>query len=382
LRQLNRKHPEQAQTLFGEIVDKLKHVDLESQPGAFSFASSLAASFASSATNSLALRDLASLFIHAAEAYGCHKKPADNDVHTYFCSEIGRILPLFDKVNGERNARLKQWQPEDSDDSPQTYSLWEELNEVTQEGTVDDILALEKTYPQMRESIYDRAFYKAQTTGDLDRARKIAEETPEGVRRYMLEGLERQEKIIAKFREGLKDIDRTLEELPNIEQRVDFLLRAAGTISQTDRKEAVKLLDRANGLVDTMRPGSDQLQLQMVLAIAYSVNNSNRGIVMIELLIPKLNELVSAAAKLDGYETHHLRDGEWNMSAEGPLGTLFTGVAQSASYFAWCDFDRAVSVAGQFERPELRLMAQVKLAQGIVAGRPKNPRMQYPPSRY
>jgi len=83
--------------------------------------------------------------------------------------------------------------------------------------------------------------------------------------------------------------------------------------------------------------------------------------------------LVGAAAKLDGYETHHLRDGEWNMSAEGPLGMLFTGLAQSAPYFAWCDFDRAASVAGQFERPELRLMAQVKLAQGILAGRPKPP---------
>jgi hypothetical protein len=111
--------------------------------------------------------------------------------------------------------------------------------------------------------------------------------------------------------------------------------------------------------------------MQMGLAIMYSVYKSNRGIVMIETLMPKLNELVSAAAKLDGYETHHLRDGEWNMSAEGQLGTLFTGLTQSAAYFAWCDFDRAVSVAGQFERPELRLMAQVKLAQGILAGRPK-----------
>jgi hypothetical protein len=46
-------------------------------------------------------------------------------------------------------------------------------------------------------------------------------------------------------------------------------------------------------------------------------------------------------------------------------------LSENAPYFAWCEFDRAVSIAGQFERPEIRLMAQVKLAQGILAGRPK-----------
>jgi hypothetical protein len=33
-----------------------------------------------------------------------------------------------------------------------------------------------------------------------------------------------------------------------------------------------------------------------------------------------------------------------------------------------CDFDRAVSLAAQFDRQELRMMAQLKLAQGILAG--------------
>jgi hypothetical protein len=66
------------------------------------------------------------------------------------------------------------------------------------------------------------------------------------------------------------------------------------------------------------------------------------------------------------------------MSNEGVLGSLLTALAKNAPYFAWCDFDRAASVAGQFERPEIRLMAQVKLAQGILAGRPKPPLVGLP----
>jgi hypothetical protein len=52
-------------------------------------------------------------------------------------------------------------------------------------------------------------------------------------------------------------------------------------------------------------------------------------------------------------------------------GALLTFLSQNAGYFAWCDFDRAVSLAAQFERPEIRLMAQLKLAQAILAGPPK-----------
>jgi hypothetical protein len=96
--------------------------------------------------------------------------------------------------------------------------------------------------------------------------------------------------------------------------------------------------------------------------------------------MPKLNELVDAAAKLDGYENHYLRDGEWNMTGEGTTGAALNGLASEATYFAWCDFDRAVGLAGQFARPEIRLMAQLKLAQAFWrAGQNLSRRDSMPP---
>ena len=101
---------------------------------------------------------------------------------------------------------------------------------------------------------------------------------------------------------------------------------------------------------------------------------------MMESLMPKLNELIDAAVKLDDFDTHYMRDNEWNMSANGKLGELLNRLSQNAGYFAWCDFDRAVSLAAQFERPEIRMMAQLKLAQAIVAGAPK--RLQFATREY
>jgi len=59
------------------------------------------------------------------------------------------------------------------------------------------------------------------------------------------------------------------------------------------------------------------------------------------------------------------------MSADGPLGEILTYLSQNAAYYAWTDFDRAVSLAAQFERTEIRMIAQTKLAQSILSGPPK-----------
>lgn len=87
--------------------------------------------------------------------------------------------------------------------------------------------------------------------------------------------------------------------------------------------------------------------------------------------MPRLNELVSAAAILDEVENNYLRDGEWNMTAEGVVGSLLTLLAQNAVTFAAFDFDRSLTLARQFARPELRLMAELKLAQGVLGNQPK-----------
>ena len=109
----------------------------------------------------------------------------------------------------------------------------------------------------------------------------------------------------------------------------------------------------------------------MIIAMIYCQQRSDRGLAIMDSLLPELNELVNAAAKLDGYEHNYLRDSEWDMSSEGVIGEMLTMLAQKAGYFAWCDLDRAVSMTAQFSRPEIRMMAQLKLAQGILAGRPK-----------
>ena len=104
----------------------------------------------------------------------------------------------------------------------------------------------------------------------------------------------------------------TLSSLPNTAERIKLLMALASRIRFSDHKAALKLLDQANGMADDMTPGRGQTQAQMALAIMYCSEKSDRGLAVMESLIPKLNELVNAAAKLDGYDySNSAMNGTW-----------------------------------------------------------------------
>lgn len=157
------------------------------------------------------------------------------------------------------------------------------------------------------------------------------------------------------------------------DETFEYLFRKATDIGPRNPQTTVKLLDRASEYLDKVPAERWQMQWRIGIAARYCQVRNERCFTMAEPIIRRMNELVSAAAKLNGFDNHYLRQGEWNMTAEGGVGSLLTGLAQHAVYFGLCDFDRAVALTSQFERPEIRLMAQLKLAQGVLEGPPKKP---------
>ena len=94
----------------------------------------------------------------------------------------------------------------------------------------------------------------------------------------------------------------------------------ASQIGEKDRKAALGFLSQAGQLIDLTRSGKNRLEGQIMLALQYSALKSERGFAIMESIMPKLNELVAAAAVLNEFENNYLRDGEWNMTGEGAVG--------------------------------------------------------------
>jgi hypothetical protein len=274
----------------------------------------------------------------------------------------------MEKVDPLRARKLKHLEISEESGGP-VAAAYADLEDIGADGSVDDILAVAERYPNMGVSVYSMAVTKACELGDIERAKKIASSFPgDADNREML-----QEQVRRVAAQSEMTVDQILESQKQAFEQMGFhpkraqlLIGLAGNLGPTNKAAALKLLEEAVELVEGIKQPGERIRTRLYLASLYCLQGSDRGLDIVQSQIPKLNELLDAAVKLDGLDTNYLRDGEWNMSANGEIGNLLTTMSENAGVFAACDFDRAVSMAAQFERNEIRIMAQVKLAQSVL----------------
>ncbi len=213
-------------------------------------------------------------------------------------------------------------------------------------------------------------FEKIIESGDFERARKLLNQfTWVELKQDVLKEIDAAQRIVNE--DTSAEIFLRAKELPDDNEAFIYLFGMANEIGPKNPQTTLKLLDRASEFLDRVPPEKWQMQYQIGIAMRYCQVKSDRCFTMMEPIIRRMNELVSAATRLNGFDNSYLRNGEWNMTAEGGVGSLLTMLAQNAAYFALCDFERAMVLTAQFERREIRMMAQLKLAQGVLDGPPK-----------
>ena len=370
LRQLNRTHKEQALTLYKEIVQKLHDVDLQDWRTR-EFTQNLILTFRPPTPDDPTFRELIGIVVTAALGNGCGSNANLEGEKAEFCRWAVSVIPQLEKLD-PRAAQLRRWTPDQEYVSVAPEAVHEFFGMV-EDGTIDDLLAFAARHPEVADDIYWHAVMKACAAGDFEQARTIATQRMVNAERKegALSQINHRQRWVTADEKQLAELQTILANIPNPADRVRALVASAMRFGSTDRNISLKLLKQASDITDSMRPGRPQTEAQLSLAMLYCLEKNDRGFAIMESLMPKLNELVDAAMKLDDYETGYVRDGEWNMSANGTTGVLLTQLAENAGYFAWCDFDRAMNLAAQFDRTEIRLMAQVKLAQAILDGPPK-----------
>lgn len=380
LSQLQRTDDGAARALHKDIVEKIKSTNLLRNWMELDLAVQLVRSFRPPQADEEVYRDLIDALLTTALASQCGD--AEHSDAQPACYMVGSVFSRIEKYYPVRAAPLKRWAADGFGVDSAMSEGWAQLNEVTQNGTVDEILSLRTRYPDLQVQIYWGAMRKALSSGEVARARQIASDSPDPEsRRSMLAQIDREQVRTSADAENLALIQQQLSRLRRDEERIPFLISAASSIGANDRKAALGLLNQAAEIVNSSKSVRIQLEGQLALATVYCTLNSDRGFTIMESLLPRLNELVAAATTLGGLENNYFSDGEWNMSSWGPVGALLTRLAHNAGSFARMDFDRSVALASQFERYEIRLMAQLKIAQSVLGDQPK-PTPIYPRQIY
>jgi hypothetical protein len=370
LSDLQRKSPDAAQKLYEAIVDQVKTENFFRNQETSNMAVNLVTSFVPPQANEQLYRDLLDTVVKSAMSLPgdmAYRQQVQN-----LAANLRSAESLVEKYLPSRADAFRQWTQSASNTMDASAQIYNEINEVVQKGTIDDVLALAPKYPvEMRQNIYQQAAWKASNSGDEARARQIANEfiSDPAQRRQILDQLKQQKFWRAINENKVEEARAMLSQSLPPEQRAQLLERIATMLVQKDdKKGALDCLNQARAVVAELPRGSQKLWQQFQLSGMYFQVDPKEGFTIIEPIVAQTNELVNAAAVTDGFENRYLKDGEWMPNGGSGIGNIVQQLRQALALLARYDFDRAEGLAEQLERTEIRLQTQVDIAQVALSG--------------
>lgn len=221
--------------------------------------------------------------------------------------------------------------------------------------------------PQMQSRIYQQAAFQALDEGNADRARQIAtDHLAANVRDAVMQRIDFRE--LARKSEGARfdEIRQTLGRLQSDNEKIDLLLQLAGAAQKTNPKLTTQLLEEASQITSRRATSYDHFEQQLKVAHAFSTVDPARSFEVLAPGISQLNELLSAAAVLSGFEINMFRDGEMTMQGGNGLTATINRYGQELALLAQSDFEGSETLASRFQFTEPRIMTRLSIVQGLL----------------
>jgi len=234
----------------------------------------------------------------------------------------------------------------------------------------ESLMAAAKSAPaRMQPEIYEQAAEKALNEGNLDRALQIANEHLDATKREAtIRAVELKRMAINPSPEQLEHIRKKLAALPTNSLRVTALIDLAANAQKTNPKLALKFLDDAAGFVGRRARNYEDFSDQLRVAEAFASLDLKRSFAILEAGIAQLNEILSAAAVVNGFEADVFREEELPLEGGSELGKMVSRYGWELGSLAKLDFDSARGSADKFQPPETRLFARLLIAKRVLGG--------------
>jgi hypothetical protein len=240
--------------------------------------------------------------------------------------------------------------------------------------TADVLMQTAATAPaQIQPRLYQQAAFKALEEGNTDRARQIATDhlSDARLRDSVMQRIDFRELATKAESIRLEEVRQSLARLQSDNERIDLLIQIANDVAAKNPKAQRQLLEEARQLTNKRATSYEHFEQQLRVAHAFASVDVARSFEILDPGISHLNELLSAASLLSGFETNVFRDGELPMQGGSPLGSMVTRFGQEIALLAKTDFERAETLAGRFQFPESRIMARLAMVQGLLDVKPR-----------
>jgi len=110
----------------------------------------------------------------------------------------------------------------------------------------------------------------------------------------------------------------------------------------------------------------EQLQNKLQVIRVLGASDPARTFELLQSGIDQLNELISAAATLNGFEVEMFASNEMPLPGNSQLGAVVVQYGRELALLAKSDFRRAVAAAEQFQYPEASLFARLSIVEAAL----------------
>jgi hypothetical protein len=250
--------------------------------------------------------------------------------------------------------------------------VWGKYQSIGATESIDGFLkAIEDAPQEIRMGLYQQAAMRAMNDGDLDRARQIINEKVHDprYRKELLSNIDRQV-MWRSLNEGkIEEARQMIGRFTQKEERAMMLVQLAMNLSgNNDKKRALQLLNEAQSEIGEAIENYGQMQAQLQMAIAYTSLDPGKSFDIIEQIIYRFNQLVTAASILEGFDIQqYFSDGELVLWSGNALSGMLNQCWEQLGTLARTDFRRAKTMADRFQRFEVQTIARLHLVRGALS---------------
>ena len=278
--------------------------------------------------------------------------------------EVQGLLPMIDQYLPGKASAVRQKMTEMGMPSGPTMQMLNGQNEPT----IDALVQAAASAPQqMQARMYQQAAYRALDEGDTDRARQIATDHLQStVRDAVMQRIDFRELSKKAETARIEEVRQTVARLQSDNEKLDLLLQVANDTQKSNPKLALQVLEDARQLTNHRATGYDHFEQQLKVAHAFADVDPARSFEVLDPGISQLNELLSAAAVLSGFEINMFRDGEMTIVGGSGLTSTIGRYGQELALLARTDFERSEALSGRFQFPEARILARMAIVNGLL----------------
>lgn len=393
LEKINKKDPELAQKLTGEVVAKLLEADFAKEESARSVAFNFLNNYGTPKNQTAAtakdeakqapakdVAKIAPLKVDDKSLKDTANKLADymvqaNGYEAFFI--YSQMMPAMEKFVPERIVQLKQKQADIRKQMPpEMLAMQDSFGSMSNKDTAPERMISDaaKMPAFARSRMYNQAIDKMVAAGDGEKARGVLQSTPDGKERdSALAYLDSKLAGGAMDKGNLDEAQKIISQIGSDKEKVEQLVNLAVKFHQKNTKEgheaSLKIMEDARQLVNEFAENKDEVAGVLKLAAGYAAIEPDRAFPLLNPLIEQANDVINATAILAKYNKREqaFRQGEMLMFSSGFGSTSFARYGRELKMLAGVDYGRTKGLVEQFRRDDVRVLLKMLLAQSILS---------------